>query len=143
MTQDAVHIQLAFNWQPLGQVRLDREGRLRFPTAPRRPGLYRFRLRGSGRCRCYVGETDELRRRFQQYRTPGDTQRTNIRMNTEFCDHMTAGGTIEIDIAVDGVDVAAGAKPVAVDLAGTAMRRLLEHAALVNEAAAGASLLNR
>ena len=79
----------------------------------------------------------------QHYRTPGPSQQTNIRMNAEFRDHMVAGGSIEVDIAIDNIDVVAGGEPVPVDLANKAMRRLLEHAALVDEAAAGTELLNR
>ena len=53
------------------------------------------------------------------------------------------GGSIEVDIATDNIDVVAGGEPVRVVLANKAMRRLLEHAALVDEAAADAILLNR
>ena len=31
--------------------------------------------------RVYVGETDQLKRRFEGYRTPGVSQTTNIRLN--------------------------------------------------------------
>lgn len=143
MAERPVRIDLEFHWQPLGQIRTDSNHGLLFPVAPRRPGLYRFRLRGNGVTRHYVGETDELRRRFQHYRTPGKSQQTNIRMNGEFRDHMAAGGRIEVDIVVDNVDVMAAGQPVRVDLSDKAMRRLLEHAALVDEAAAGIQLLNR
>ena len=143
MTHKPVRIRLEFNWQFLGELRRDGNGRLLFPAAPRRPGLYRFRLCGNGPAQHYVGETDELRRRFQHYRTPGPSQQTNIRMNAEFRDHMVAGGSIEVDIAIDNIDVVAGGELVPADLANKAMRRLLEHAALVDEAAAGTDLLNR
>ena len=143
MTLEAVHVQLEFNWRSLGQIQPDRDGRLRFPTAPQQPGLYRFRLCANGIARHYVGETDDLRRRFQNYRTPGNSQQTNIRMNCEFRDHLTVGGNIEVDVAVDGINVVAGANPVPVDLANKDLRRLLEHGALVEEAAVGAMLLNR
>ena len=143
MTHRPVRIRLEFNWQFLGKLRHDGNGRLQFPTAPRQPGLYRFRLCGNGPARRYVGETDELRRRFQHYRTPGPSQQTNIRMNAEFRDHMATGGSIEVDTVIDKIDVIADGEPVRVDLANKAMRRLLEHAALVDEAAAGTKLLNR
>ena len=143
MLPQSVRIRLEFHWQLLGRVRPDDGGRLAFPSAPRRPGLYRFRLTGEGASRHYVGETDELQRRFQHYRTPGKSQQTNIRMNAVFREHLAAGGSIELDIVVDRIDVVVGAEPVSVDLGNKAMRRLLEHAALVDEAAAGAILLNR
>ena len=143
MTERPVSIALEFHWQSLGRMRVDANDGLQFPVAPRRPGLYRFRLRDNGIARHYVGETDELRRRFQNYRTPGKSQQTNIRMNAEFRDHMAAGGSIEIDIVVDKIHVNATGQPVQVDLSDKAMRRLFEHAALVDEAAAGIQLLNR
>ena len=142
MTQDPVRVRLEFQWQFLGQVQPAEDGRLLFPVAPRRPGLYRFRLQGKDPARHYVGETDELRRRFQHYRTPGPSQQTNIRMNGEFRDHMAGGGSIEVDIVIDKIDIVAGDEPIRVNLADKSMRRLLEHAALVDEAAAGAKLLN-
>ena len=143
MTGKPVRIGLEFHWQPLGQIRIDSNRGLLFPVAPHRPGLYRFRLLSNEVARHYVGETDELRRRFQNYRTPGKSQKTNIRMNGEFRGHMAAGGSIEVDIVVDKIDVMAAGQPVRVDLGVKAMRRLLEHAALVDEAAAGIQLLNR
>ena len=143
MIEQPVRIRLEFRWHLFGQVQTDGDGRLLFPSAPRRPGLYRFRLGGNGPARHYVGETDELRRRFQHYRTPGPKQKTNIRMNAQFLDHMAAGGRIEVDIVVDRIAVATAGEPIDGDLAAKAMRRLLEYAALVDEGAAGVILLNR
>ena len=142
MMESSVDIRLKFHWQCLGPVQAEDNGKLLFPVAPRRPGLYRFRLSGNGGARHYVGETDELRRRFQQYRTPGNSQPTNLRMNAEFREHLTAGGRIRVDIVIEEIAVLAAGEPVEVNLAGKAMRRLLEHAALVDEAAAGTKLLN-
>ena len=107
-----------------------------FPAAPRRFGLYRFRFRGNGLDRHCVGETNELQRRFQQYRTPGRSRQADIGMSAEFRAHPAAGGNIEIDIV-------AGGEPVRADLADKAIRRLLERAALVEEGASGTIFLNR
>lgn len=143
MTQQRNKVSVEFEWQFLGRLRCDENGRLLFPDSPRRPGLYRFRLSGNDDVRHYIGETDELRRRFQHYRTPGPSQKTNIRMNAEFRQHFAAGGAIEVDIAPGGISVSSAGTPLRVDLADKAMRRLLEHAALVSEAGAGVKLLNR
>ena len=140
-TAEAI-VSVEFQWQGLGSVQRDEQGLLAFPAAPRRPGLYRFRLCSNGDDRHYIGETDELRRRFQHYRTPGRTQQTNIRINARFFDHMAAGGSIEVDIVDDRVAVTAAGTPLDVDLADKAMRGLLEHAALISDAAAGVELLN-
>ena len=40
-----------------------------------------FVFTGADGIHLYIGETDSLNRRFQQYRTPGPTQTTNIRLN--------------------------------------------------------------
>ena len=138
-----VLVSLEFQWRPLGRLQLGEDGRLKFPVAPGKPGLYRFRFVGGSDSRLYIGETDELRRRFQHYRTPGVRQQTNIRINEEFRRRMEAGGDIEVDIVHDRIAVSSAGAPVGVDLADKAVRRLLEHAALVSEAAAGAKLLNR
>ncbi len=139
----SVRISAEFQWRPLGRLGQDENGRLLFPVAPRQPGLYRFRLLGNGDIRHYIGETDELRRRFRHYRTPGPSQKTNIRMNEEFRQHIAADGTIEVDIASEGISVSSAGALLSVDLGDKATRRLLEHAALVSEAGAGVKLLNR
>ncbi len=139
----SVGVSVEFQWQPLGRLEQDENGRLLFPVAPRQPGLYRFRLLGNGDIRHYIGETDELRRRFQHYRTPGPSQKTNIRMNEEFRQHFSAGGTIEVDITSDGISVSIAGAVLVGDVADRAIRRLLEHAALVSEGGAGVKLLNR
>ena len=142
MSTAEVIVSVEFQWQGLGSVQRDEQGRLAFPAAPRRPGLYRFRLCGSGTELHYIGETDELRRRFQHYRTPGRTQQTNIRINARFCDHIAESGSIEVDIVDNGVAVTAAGAPLDVDLADKAVRGLLEHAALISDAATGVELLN-
>lgn len=139
----SVRVFVEFRWQLLGRLGQGEGDRLLFPVAPRKSGLYRIRLLSNDDVRHYIGETDELRRRFQHYRTPGPSQKTNIRMNEEFRQHFAAGGTIEVDIATDGISVSSAGAPLRVDLADKAMRRLLEHAALVSEAGAGVTLLNR
>ena len=78
MTRFAVE----FDWQPAGKVTIDVAGGLAFPTLSRVPGLYRFWIEGGdGRPGVYVGEASDLRQRMQNYRTPGVSQATNIRLN--------------------------------------------------------------
>ena len=143
MIEPPVRISAAFQWQLLGRVRIDDSGRLLFPVAPRRPGLYRFRLHVGEETRYYIGETDNLRRRLQHYRTPGPTQKTNIRLSTELQGHIAAGGSIEVDIVADRIELTVSGTPSRADMADRAVRRLLEQAALIAEAEVGADLLNR
>lgn len=140
---DPVHLSLEFRWQPLGRVQLDDRGDLTFPGTPRQPGLYRFRLGTGTTARHYIGETDDLPRRFRHYRKPGPSQTTNLRMNELVRAHLAASGTVEIDIATREVAVFATDAAIHVDLADKTTRRLLEHAALLVERAAGVDMLNR
>ena len=71
-----------FDWQPVGRVGMDAAGSLVFPILSRDPGLYRFWVESlSSRPGVYIGEASDLRRRMQHYRTPGQSQLTNVRMN--------------------------------------------------------------
>ena len=137
-----VQLSLEFRWQPLGPVRGDVGGDLAFPKAARQAGVYRFRLSANGRTKCYVGQTDDLRRRFEHFRKPGPSQATNIRINKNMREHLTAGGMVEIDIAARQVTVTASNEAIHVELADKATRLLLENAALVVETAAGTEMLN-
>jgi hypothetical protein len=109
------------------------DGRIRFPSAPSAPGLYRFVLLPLGDERShYIGETANLMRRMANYRAPAPSQPTNQRMNQRLDNTLQAGGHVTLDgvtsAEVDGEEI---------DLASKAMRRLLENAALVLLARAG------
>ncbi len=116
--------------------------RLLIPAAPHRPGLYRFWLHVGEETRHCIGEADNLRRRLQHYRTPGPTQKTNIRLSAELRDHMAAGRRKKVDVVADGVEVTARGTPLRAELADRALRRLLEQAALIAEAEVGVDILN-
>lgn len=78
----AESVTVSWDWRVCGQVTLVGE-KLVFPRAPNAAGVYRLtfqddRGRQTG---VYVGEADLLLRRFQQYRTPGVSQQTNLRLN--------------------------------------------------------------
>ena len=141
--EGTVEVATSMQWKHLGALALDGGGALVFPPAPTVPGLYRFRLNGAAAMRRYVGETTELRRRFQHYRTPGPTQATNIRINDILRTHLTEGGTIELDIIAGNVTLRIGHDASSLDLADKAARRLLEHAALVAGGAEDIESLNR
>ncbi len=78
----------------------------------------------------YIGEADELRRRFAHYRNPGPTQPTNKRINALLKQLLAEGGRVSTAIAtsatleIDGV-------PRPLDLTKKARRLLTENAALV------------
>ena len=130
-----------FRWSRLGPVRRDADGELLFPSTGYVPGVYRFRVVGDGPERHYVGEASELRRRFQQYRTPGSSQRTNLWLNQLFRDHLEGGGHIEVDVA-KGVQLGSDGGPTA-DLNDASLRKLVESTGIVAGKAEGLGILNR
>ena len=130
-----------FRWRRLGQVRRDADGELLFPSTGYVPGVYRFRVIGDGPERHYVGEASELRRRFQQYRTPGSSQQTNLRLNRLFRDHLEGGGQVEVDVA-ESVQLGSDGRPAA-DLNDASVRKLVESAGIVAGKAEGLATLNR
>ncbi|MCH8899203.1 MAG: GIY-YIG nuclease family protein [Acidobacteria bacterium] len=75
-----VQASLELSFRVLGTVARKRN-RLRFPSAPSKPGVYRIRLVGAGRTGVYVGETTNLSQRFGQYTSPGPSKATNLRLN--------------------------------------------------------------
>ena len=142
MTHASVHLSLDFQWQLIGHLQRDENGGLLFPEAPYAPGLYRFRLCGSSDAHHYVGETDNLRRRFRHYRKPGPTQKTNQRIRKVLCDHIAEGGDVNVDFATE-ISVLNAETLLRVDLSDKAVRRLLEYGAQIAEADVGVKLLNR
>jgi hypothetical protein len=81
------------------------------------------------------------RRRGQNYRTPGPSQRTSLRINALLRDHLAAGGTAAMAIA-STAEVIRDGLAARLDLAGKAGRVLAEHAALVTAKLDGEEVLN-
>jgi hypothetical protein len=129
-TADKVLVGIGFTWRPLGRVVLDERNRLAFPKAPATPGLYRFTILKAGATARYVGESDNIERRFANYRNPGPTQPTNVRLNERFLADLANGAEIAVAIATEGVHLNRGDGPAAPDLSVKSVRLLIESAAL-------------
>lgn len=117
-------VSVAFDWRDAGAISLSSE-QLTFPALPSAPGLYRFILRSAtANASIYIGESVNLARRMQNYRTPGPRQATNLRMNERLRSTLGSGGTAQLEVAlsvrVDGQEA---------DLRSQAVRRLAENAA--------------
>lgn len=137
----AVELAVRLMFVPAGLVLLDESGRLRFPALPAEPAVYRLTLADAGQARVYIGETDNMRRRGQGYRTPGPSQRTNLRINSLLGNHLAAGGTVGVAIAGTAKVVRDGVlQPL--DLRSKAGRVLAEHVALVAATLDGEPILN-
>ena len=97
---EPVQVTVLFEWAEIGRIGLDAELKLAFPSLPREPGMYRLAItEASGATATYIGEADELRRRFAHYRNPGPTQPTNKRINALLKDLLASGGRASMAIA--------------------------------------------
>lgn len=126
-----MHTTVDLEWRILGTVELDGKGSLRFPAMPIEPGIYRFAVSGPELSAVYIGETDNLKRRMQHYRTPGPTQVTNRRLKNELGRVLRTDGRVEVSVATDARLVVDGHKALA-NMRHKAYRVLVEHAALVS-----------
>jgi len=136
-------LRVGTTWQSLGRVLRDTDDRLRFPATAASPSVYCFRIRHHAQERRYIGETDNLARRFQNYRTPGPTQKTSIRINAVLLEALQSGADISASAVTSGAWVDWGAGRQAADLQSQSLRRLLEHAAIVECGAQDLEILNR
>lgn len=138
----SVQLSVRFAWCEIGRVMFDAQGKLKFPPAPARPGLYRFDLSRRGSIDAYIGETDTLDRRFQHYRTPGPSQSTNIRLNALMHEVITSGGAVTVLVMTDGAVITTDGAEKAPHLDLKSDRVLLEHAAIYAEREGGTTLVN-
>jgi hypothetical protein len=136
-------VTLKLRWKRLGSVALSTAGKLDFPAAPVEAGLYRLIVRLGNRTTVYVGEAVNLKRRFGNYRRPGATQQTSLRLNALLIEALDRGGTIHVDIAYRDIGLSIGGVTVDADLADKAVRRMIEQAAIVAHGGIDVEMLNR
>lgn len=132
----AVRVTVEFSWRDLGALSLS-AARIGFPDAPSAPGVYRFDLGD----RVYIGETDQLKRRFQGYRTPGVSQATNVRLNAALTALLQSGRAASV-ATITNATVEVDGEGVQLDLGYKPARLLVESAALVAERLAGRPVEN-
>jgi hypothetical protein len=138
-----LHAEIGMTWKPIGRVVLDGAGRLGFPKAPAAPALYRFRIRQNGRESLYFGESDNLTRRFGNYRNPGPTQQTSLRINETFRAALQAGAEIGVAAVIGGAWIKRNGVQADADLSSKATRRFFECAAIVEAGGTDVDSLNR
>ena len=129
-----LHLQLA--WQPIGAAVRDPDGRLRFADPTQAAGIYRIILwgrRGQIQLEVYIGEAQDLRRRWSNYRHPGPTQHTSRRVSARLLDHLDQGGQITLAIATSATIQDGDHAPTPLSLTRKTARVLAEHAALAME----------
>ena len=135
-------VTVEFDWRELGALSLDGEGKICMPKAWAGPGLYRLVIQELERPAAYIGETESLSRRLQQYRTPGTSQQTNKRVNFLICNALHAGYEVRAEIVTDKIRMFLDGNERNADLSMRSHRLLLEQAALLIALAAGMKILN-
>lgn len=138
-----LQVELAMQWTPLGKILLAENDKLGFPKAADKPALYRFRLRKNGEEFFYVGETNNLQRRLGNYRNPGASQKTSIRINKILKDKLKKGYEIALSVITLGNAwfVTSQTKEEA-DLTSKTVRCLFENAAILKSRSADIECLN-
>jgi hypothetical protein len=136
-TGEAVTGEISYAWLAAGAVVIAGE-RLAMPVLGVRPGIYRFELKlAEAPMQTYVGEAENLERRMGHYRNPGSGQPTNLRLNRLLKDALAEGGSVAVSVVLGasfaGRELDLGSKPA---------RLLVESAALVTLAGAGAAIEN-
>ena len=138
---DHASLSVHYGWRALGNVFIDDKGRLTFPRMPFAAAIYKFVIRQGQTEKTYIGETDEVSRRFQHYRTPGLTQRTNQRINTAMEACLKGGGEVDVSI-IEQASAEWGGTRRELDLSEKLQRRLVEHAAIVAAQLAHEDVIN-
>jgi len=129
-------------WTPIGRVSLDNNDRLILPVVPKIPGLYRFRI-GEHSGAVYVGETDNLRRRFGNYRNPGPSQQTSLRINRSLREGLKSNAEIGVAVVTETAWLSNDIGRAPVDLSIKSVRRMFENFAMSAGLAQDIEQLNR
>ena len=141
---DPVSSTLQIEWASVGAASLDSGGKVKFPKLPAKAGLYQFHIEGpNGDRGRYVGEADNLQRRFAHYRNPGPTQPTNSRLNAFVKEVLLKGGNVGISIVVDRASITRRGQKEVADFEDKNMRRLFENLVLVLDKANDVLELNK
>ncbi|UYV38991.1 GIY-YIG nuclease family protein [Rhodobacteraceae bacterium D3-12] len=135
-----IKITTALLWHSGGEVALDGLEKLLFPILKPIAGIYRFRF--PHRRSVYVGETTNLRRRMQNYRTPGATQSTSIWVNKLIRECLVDNEIVLLDTSTD-ISVSLNDASKHDVLHSKTIRLLAENAALFAETEAGWTTLNK
>jgi hypothetical protein len=134
-----LNCSLKLKWIPQGLLVLDNKERVSFPRVQANAGLYRFAAKyPDGRFGNYIGESDNLSRRFGNYRNPGSSQLTNVRINFWLKELLDSGGEVSVSI-VEKVYL----NGELADLSRKANRRMFEQMAIALEHAEDVESLNR
>lgn len=142
--ETAVSGALKIEWDVVGEIALDKNVNIKFPQVSSEPGLYQFHIKKvGGGSRRYVGETDNLRRRFAHYRNPGPSQWTNLRLKDLFEELLSQKQSIEVAVSTKRAWLLKGNTEQVADFSKKSVRRLFENFVLVMNEANDVEELNK
>lgn len=125
-TDHHIEKNIRINWNPLGAVSWDpNKKKLVFPVIEKVPGLYRFWIRHNDQQSFYIGESSNLKRRFNNYRSCGKTQATSIRISKMLENALLAGAEISVSIVTEKAWLEGQTEPL--DLSSKTIRCMLEN----------------
>lgn len=98
-------ISLRVIWRPIGDVQITdgtRGQKLVFPPTPNAPGIYKLIFKQNDIIiKAYVGESQDIRKRFYNYVNPGPTQSTSIRINKLILEGITNFISLGVHLCTD------------------------------------------
>ena len=128
-------------WAEVGEIHLGPNGKLLMPDSGTGPGIYRFRLTRGSAATVYIGESEDVSRRFGQYRNAEPSQRTNVRMNKLIRECVAAGGVVKVAVVAEAV-LRVGESHEPLDLGRRTSRLLVEEHLLDEARQAGETVVN-
>ncbi|MFA4994063.1 MAG: GIY-YIG nuclease family protein [Bdellovibrionales bacterium] len=135
--------RLEMEWRPLGKILRDQHGKLLFPKTERCPAIYRFRIRYTDSEAIYIGETDNLKRRFGNYRNPGPSQKTSLRINAILNRATEKKAEIAVSVVVENALITRENKTEIADLSSKFVRCIFENAAILESETTNVEILNK
>lgn len=139
---DSFALELRLRWQPLGDIKLDDNNKFVFPAVEPISGLYRLEMHRPPHTLVYIGETENLRRRFIEYRSPGKTQKTNRRICAELLRTFRDKGSASVSVVMDNAWLCTDSGCTAALIGSSNHRKLLEQVAIF-AVPSGIRVLNR
>jgi|688.fasta_scaffold250851_2 hypothetical protein len=126
-----LNITIQFDWEEVGKITLDGASEIHVPKPMNEPAVYMIHSQ-IGR---YVGETTDLRRRLQNYRKPGGSDktekpRTNRRIQRKVIKTL-ANHEVSVHKAVNLRTTKNGEQPVSVNLHNKHARLFVENAIIM------------
>lgn len=120
-----------------------RRGMLEFSKPQLALAVYWLRIPATdGPGAAYIGQTDNLPRRFGNHRSPGPSQRTSLGINAMLTSVLVQTRSIEVLVALQG-ELRVGGRRIALDMHSKFHRLLTEASTIVTAQSQGVMLANR